>query len=221
MDITQAHIVQLNGNKLFSRITADDTASILACAGAYIKSYEKDTVIIEEGARVSDIGVMLSGRAIASKSDAMGKRMIMATHSAGATFGDALSACGNRVSPVTVTAEEAAAVVFIPFQKAAFPCGKACPGHKQLLLNLFDTISDKFFGLQNKINCITRPTLREKILFYLNSAKGLTGGYFTIPFDRAGLADYINADRSALSRELSLMKKDGLIDYYKDSFKLL
>ena len=43
----------------------------------------------------------------------------------------------------------------------------------------------------------------------------------TIPFSRIQLADYLNCDRSALSRELSQMQRDGLLDTYKSSFKLL
>ena len=38
---------------------------------------------------------------------------------------------------------------------------------------------------------------------------------------RIQLADYLNCDRSALSRELSTMQKEGLIDTYRSSFKLL
>jgi len=34
------------------------------------------------------------------------------------------------------------------------------------------------------------------------------------------MADYLNVDRSALSKELGKMKKDGLLDYYKNSFEL-
>ena len=34
-------------------------------------------------------------------------------------------------------------------------------------------------------------------------------------------ANYLNCDRSALSRELSQMQRDGLLDTYKSSFKLL
>ena len=44
---------------------------------------------------------------------------------------------------------------------------------------------------------------------------------FSIPVSRGQLADYLNCDRSALSRELSLMQKDGLLDTFKSSFKLL
>ena len=44
---------------------------------------------------------------------------------------------------------------------------------------------------------------------------------FSIPCSRIQLADYLNCDRSALSRELSQMQRDGLLDTYKSSFKLL
>ena len=43
---------------------------------------------------------------------------------------------------------------------------------------------------------------------------------FRIPFTRAQLADYLNCDRSALSRELSRMQREGLLDTYRSSFKL-
>ena len=45
--------------------------------------------------------------------------------------------------------------------------------------------------------------------------------YTHLPFSRIQLADYLNCDRSALSRELSLMQRDGLLDTYRSSFKLL
>ena len=34
------------------------------------------------------------------------------------------------------------------------------------------------------------------------------------------LADYLSLDRSALSKELGKMKKEGLLDYHKNSFVL-
>ena len=41
---------------------------------------------------------------------------------------------------------------------------------------------------------------------------------FKIPFDRQQMADYLNVERSALSKELSKMKSEGLIDYHKNTF---
>ena len=44
---------------------------------------------------------------------------------------------------------------------------------------------------------------------------------FDIPFDRQQLADYLNLERSALSKELGKMQKDGIISTKKNHFKLL
>ena len=38
---------------------------------------------------------------------------------------------------------------------------------------------------------------------------------FDIPFDRQQLADYLNVERTALSKELGKMRSDGIIEYHK------
>ena len=47
-----------------------------------------------------------------------------------------------------------------------------------------------------------------------------TSCYVDIPLNRQQLADYLSLDRSALSKELGKMKKEGLLDYHKNSFVL-
>ena len=83
-------------------------------------------------------------------------------------------------------------------------------------------VSDKYFSLSRRIDLLVMKSLRAKVAAYLLSeaarAHSLT---FSIPFSRIQLADYLNCDRSALSRELSLMQRDGLLDTYRSSFKLL
>ena len=54
-----------------------------------------------------------------------------------------------------------------------------------------------------------------------NLVRTISDKYFSLPFSRIQLSDYLNCDRSALSRELSTMQKEGLIDTYRSSFKLL
>ena len=44
---------------------------------------------------------------------------------------------------------------------------------------------------------------------------------FDIPFDRQQLADYLNLDRSAMSKELGRMRDEGLIQTNKNHFILL
>ena len=76
--------------------------------------------------------------------------------------------------------------------------------------------------LSHRIFCTSPKTIRERVLIYLSSQSGKAGSLtFQIPFDRQQLADYLNLDRSALSKELGKMKKDGLLDYHKNTFTLL
>ena len=72
------------------------------------------------------------------------------------------------------------------------------------------------------MDLLVLKSLRAKVCAYLLSEAEQQGSLtFSIPFARIQLADYLNCDRSALSRELSLMQRDGLLDTYRSSFKLL
>ena len=72
-----------------------------------------------------------------------------------------------------------------------------------------------------KFNHITKPSTKDKILAYLQYiSKQANSKYFDIPFNRQEMADYLSVDRSALSFELSKLKKQGIIDFTKNHFML-
>ena len=73
-----------------------------------------------------------------------------------------------------------------------------------------------------RVDLLVLKSLRAKVCAYLLGEAEQQGSLtFSIPYSRIQLADYLNCDRSALSRELSLMQRDGLLDTYRSSFKLL
>jgi CRP-like cAMP-binding protein len=91
-----------------------------------------------------------------------------------------------------------------------------------VLQNLVRTISDKYLLLSRRVDLLLLKSLRAKVCAYLLSEAEVHHSLtFTVPYSRIRLADYLNCDRSALSRELSLMQRDGLLETYKSSFKLL
>ena len=88
--------------------------------------------------------------------------------------------------------------------------------------NIVLTISDKYFALDRRVELLICKSLRTRIsLWLLDEAHRAGSDTFTTPLTRAGLAEYLNCDRSALSRELSRMQHDGLIETWRSSFKLL
>ena len=69
---------------------------------------------------------------------------------------------------------------------------------------------------------LAKRTTKEKLLAYLSLQAQKQGrGDFRIPFNRQELADYLSVDRSALSKELSKMQREGIVKYKKNFFKLL
>ncbi len=76
--------------------------------------------------------------------------------------------------------------------------------------------------LTRKIEHITQRTTRRKLLSYLSEQAVQCGtDSFRIPFNREQLADYLSVERSAMSAELSRMRRDGLIEYDRNRFTLL
>jgi len=207
---------------LFKGIRSEEIENILGCLQAEYREYGKDSIVISEGDSVTKVGVILSGRARSIKTDIHGNSVIIMLLEEGGYIGALLAASHGRRSPVTVQASGRLSVLFFPIERILDVCDRSCPFHKRMLSNLFDGIAEKALILHDRNSCLIKTTVREKVLAYLTRLSQESGtDSFNIPLDRNGLAEYLNVDRSALSRELSNMKNDGLIDYYKNSFQLI
>ncbi len=144
-----------------------------------------------------------------------GARMPITQVEPGGVFGDVLGG-SSLASPVTVLAATACEVLLVPYEQLLLSDGS--PAHQRVLQNLVRTISDKYFLLSRRVDLLVLKSLRAKVCAYLLSESEQPGSLtFSIPFSRIQLADYLNCDRSALSRELSLMQRDGLLDTYSSA----
>ena len=57
--------------------------------------------------------------------------------------------------------------------------------------------------------------------YLLSEAKCNGTASFRIPYTRQELADYLGVERSAMSAELSKLKKEGKINFHKNNFVIL
>jgi len=207
---------------LFAQIDERELNSLTKCLNAKHSSYEKGDFILSQGDSINGVGIILTGSVDIIKEDFLGKRSIMANLSAPDFFGEVFVCAGITTSPVSVVASQETEVMLIDYKRIITTCSSSCDHHNLLVQNMLKLIANKNLVLNRKIDYLLIKSLREKIAKYLidffstnNSAS------FEIPFDRSELADFLNVDRSALSRELSRMKSEKLIDYKKKSFHLL
>lgn len=218
--------VEIPENLLFEGIDYPEQMKLLWCLNAQVRHYGKGECLLREQETLNQLGIILKGSAEASKLEVSGKRLIISRLKQGHIFGDVLSINIERKSPATVMALESVSALLIPISGLLNPCQKQCECHDKLIRNLLKSVSEKYFEMQDRLFCITRSTMREKIMYFLEGASesadsNCRDSIFSIPFDRAALAEYLNAERSALSRELSAMKREGIIDYHKNNFRII
>lgn len=198
----------------------EDTDKLLGCFGAKKSSYPKDAEIVGYGDGAA-IAIITKGTAYAVSEDYSGNRNIASVISEGDVYGVAFVYSDRAVTTRLVAATPCEAVI-MNGMRLHNPCESACRDHTTFLYNALTVVSNASVNFLEKIEHLSRRSLREKIMSYLTAQSIKCRCLeFDIPFSRQELADWLAADRSALSAELSRMKTDGLIDYNMRRFKLL
>lgn len=209
------------GCKLFEGIDENALPKLKTAIGATERSFGKGEVIISQGDNTDKLGVVLDGNIEALHLSANGDSALISVLGAGEVFADFLAADDTAHSPVSIIAGEKCRVLFLPFGALFMPSVGFAEERRLMLSNLAKIYASKYFLLMDRLICMSSPTMRGKIIKLLTLMHIKTGATtFKLPFDREGLARYLNVDRSALSRELSNMKREGLIEYYKSSFRI-
>ena len=206
---------------LFSGIDETELKIMLPCLAAERRVYARNEFIFRAGAHIHQVGLVLSGCADILRDDYWGSRHIVAPVLPGELFGESYAVSAGTVLGISVQASAETAVLFLDTDRILHVCASACSYHSRLIDNMVTLLASRNLSLNEKLTYITQPTLRDKLLCYLSAeAFRRQAAYFDIPFDRQQLADFLDADRSALSNELSKMKREGILDYQKNHFKL-
>ena len=220
MNNLHQYIPLLSKVRLFNGID-EDTLEDLSQKWSYIlRKYQKGEIIMAEQRDMEYIGILLGGNAYGYRSTEEGKNVILARMTQGAVFADILAGAPMRKSPIAIRAESECKVLFIHYDSYIQSCIGNTHIGTRLIMNYVESVSSRYFELHDRVRCLIMPSLRAKIMSCLQSYCPGRGKPFAIPFDRSSMAEYINADRSALSRELAKMKSEGIIDYRKNIFKL-
>ncbi len=207
-------------SSLFYKINPGELEPMLACLGSYIRKYEKEEYIYIQNDD-KRLGVVLYGGIHMLKESVDGDRMLLDIVKEGEVFGEGNVAFGYD-SRLIYHAPKGAGVLWIPYQKVFHVCNMNCSFHHQFIENIIRTLVEKNALLLEKIEIISKKTLRDKIMSYLLlQEKKDQERYITIPMGRVAWAEYLNANRSALSRELKAMKEEGLIDYDRNICRII
>lgn len=207
---------------LFDMVNRDEYQNLMTCINANIRKYNSDDYVILAGSQIAFVGIVLSGAVEIIKENPAGARLIMDVLGPGHIFGEGIVCTKARIAPVSVRVKAASQILVIPFERIIKTCGKSCDFHFQLIQNMMMLLGEKNFRMNVKIELLMLKGMREKLATYLlEQASQNNNRSFDIFLNRNELAEYLNVSRTSMSRELSRMKDEGLLDYYQNSFRIL
>ena len=203
----------------FCDLSKENTDELMLKANIFEKEYQKDEIIILADDDVPNFGIVLSGEIYIEKEDINGNTAIVSCVKPYGVFAEAF-ACSGHKATVNVRTGEKCRILWINYSSLLSDnISSRCKG--AVLSRLLKTSNEKNIFLTGRIEHLTKHTLREKVLSYLTSRSAmLKSKTFTVPFDRKAMADYLGADRSALSAVLCKMRDSGEIEFHKNKFTL-
>ena len=214
-------VVIMTKNRLFYNIDHDDQLSMMHCFNSIMKEYSSGEIICFYSEQDMGIGIIESGNACVVQDLPSGSRTILETLGEGDIFGQLFYFHSSREN-IIVEATSDCAIRYINYEHLVKRCKNACAHHSQLVSNVLEMVQEKAQRICEHLEVLSQRSTRERLLTYFRILAAQSGSdSFTLPFTISNLADYLSVDRSAMSRELGKMKKEGLISMDKRKIKLL
>ncbi len=205
---------------LLSGLTEEEQHCMLASPCCRQAAYQKGETIFRAGTMTRELGMVLKGMVYIENIDLWGDRSILSSVSTGQVFGETYALCREPLMVDAVAAEDCT-VLFLHGERLLQAQEAGETWAVKVMGNMLRVSMQKNLTLSTRIFCTSGKTIRSRLLTYLTYQSVKSGSTtFQIPFNRQQLADYLNLDRSALSKELGKMQQEGLISFYKNSFKL-
>lgn len=208
----------LENTALFNGYGQDEIYYLLNNLRHSVRKYKKGSLVYKSGTIVSDIGMILDGSVQIEAVDLFGLRSILGITEKGDVFAESYACIPKQPLLVDVVAREDTRVLFM--NVPSLLTSQALQGHNAILIqNLLGIASRKNLRLSMRIFHSSPKKIRDRLYSYFSEMVTIQGStHIRIPLDRQQLADYLGVERTALSKELGKMKKEGLLDYHKNEF---
>lgn len=180
--------------------------------------FSKNEVITSYIEKRNQFCILVNGNADLVRYDLNGNRTIVEHFSKNDIFGEVFYTVTTN-NELLVEAREKCEVLIYTYDDIHTKCRTNCKFHQKLSECLPELILNKVTDLNMRVELLTKRSIRDKLLGYFSllSTRSLSKT-FSLPFSLTDLADYLSVDRSAMMREIKVLKEDGFIK--KDGNKI-
>lgn len=213
-------MISIQKAAIFSGMDETEVYEALLFLHAEEKPFRKNQLIFHAGKKTSSMGLVLEGSVTIESNDLWGNRTILSHVASGQFFAETYALLKTEPMLVDVRANEKSRILFLNIGNLNNTFES--PWQAKMIRNLLMISSQKNLVLSGRSFHTASKSIRGRVMSYLNTVslqKKSTS--FDIPFDRQQLADYLNVERSALSKELGRMQRDGIIATRKSHFEII
>lgn len=209
----------LRRSPLFQNMSDANIDRALKLFHAQEARFKRGQYLCHAGEPMGRFGFVLKGAVQVFIDDVNGVRFLMNSVSAGDSFGESLHFMEVKDSPIYIMATEDTKLLWLNARQLKE--ARRTTETLETALRFVALLAQRTLSMNDRIQILTQPSIRAKLnLYFTQCANRYNSRTFTIAFNRNQLADYLAVNRSALSRELSRMKEEGLIDYHLNSFSI-
>ena len=208
----------IENTTLLSTLPSDYIKLHLANGNFKVKTYTKNSIIHFEGDHCFKLEIVLTGKVVVARIDESGNLLTIAEFFQNDILGGNLMFSKNPYFPMTSTALEESVILEIE-KNLLFTLLSESPVFLKAYLEF---VADHTFILGDKIKHYVNKTIRECVLGFLDyESKHQNSNKVILNMTKQTLADKIGVQRTSLSRELSKMRNEGLIEYDSKSITIL
>ncbi len=216
------HMDAIKKCALFEGIEENEIQQILKCLQHRIADYKKNDYAAFSEDRLDGVGIVLSGEVSVVKESLNGNRTRVNIFRTGDMFGEVIALCREEKWPASIQALTDCTILYIHPEKILDFCDNICSHHKVLLANLVRVVSQKAYILNRKVEYLSLKSIAGKLSKYLLEQCMTTGKTtLTLPLNREELVEFLNVSRPSMSRELCRMRDSGIIEFYKESLRII
>lgn len=208
-------------SNLFDSIPECEVEGLLEFLDGKVKCFKKGENIINLEDSVPYSGMVLNGTLEISFLNEHFDKISINYITESSLFGESLACFGTKSSPVQLGALTNCCVLFLDLNKLFQVNHLDCQYKEQLLINFTKILSSEHLFLSQKIRILSQKVLRDRLNIYFNSLKHDGNNIIHLPFSKTAFAEFLGVNRSALSRELSKMQNEHLIEVNGKSIRVI
>ncbi len=196
---------------LFDNINKEEKNKILKHLNARMMFFKKSMTILSNVSNSNTLSYISSGQVHITRIDYYGNKTIISTLNEGDIFGPTMFSLNNN--EIFIVAASDTEVIMFDYELLIAPSKSHILIQQRLIDNLFNKVVEFLNNSYERIQVLTKKTIRDKLLEYFKTLSHKRGSKkFKLPMSFVEIADYLAIDRSAMMREIKNLKEEGFIE---------